>query len=124
MADGTRRRQDSLHAGERVAGPDGPDEIVSIELFPNQPCFRFELDNGAIHQGCSASHSLKRHAAGWETAFEIQAGDILETRKGPGTVKKKIFIGNHTVYKMVLARNRVFVGDGFTNHNATYLNIK
>ena len=70
------------------------------------------------------SHSLKRHSAGWETAFEIQVGDILETRKGPGTVKKKTFIGNHTVYKMVLARNRVFIGDGLTNHNATYLNIK
>jgi len=124
MADGPKRRQDSLRAGERVAGPDGPDEIASIELVANQPCFRLELDNGLVYQGCSASHSLKRHAAGWETAFEIQVGDILETRNGPGTVKKKIFIGNHTVYKMVLARNRVFVGDGLTNHNATYLNIK
>jgi hypothetical protein len=124
MADGTQRRQESLRPGESVAGPEGPDEIVSIELFPNQPCFSLELDNGAIHQGCSATHSLKRHAAGWETAFEIQVGDILETAKGPGVVKKKIFIGNHTVYKMVLARNRVFVGDGLTNHNATYLNIK
>jgi hypothetical protein len=133
MADGTQRRQDSLHIGESVAGPDGPDEIVSIELVPNQPCFSFELDvelnsvelnSGEIHQGCSATHSLKRHAAGWETAFEIQVGDVLETKNGPGTVKKKTFIGNHTVYKMVLARNRVFIGDGLTNHNATYLNIK
>ena len=124
MADGPKRRQDSLRAGERVAGPDGPDEIASIELVANQPCFRLELDNGLVYQGCSASHSLKRHAAGWETAFEIQVGDILETRNGPGTVKKKSFIGNHTVYKMVLARNRVFIGDGLTNHNATYLNIK
>ncbi|HEV2992119.1 MAG TPA: hypothetical protein VG759_27025 [Candidatus Angelobacter sp.] len=124
MADGSQRRQDLLRAGENVAGPDGPDEIVSIELVADQPCFQLELDNGVIHQGCSAGHSLKRHAAGWETAFEIQVGDILETRKGPGTVQKKSFIGNHTVYKMVLARNRVFVGDGLTNHNATYLNIK
>ena len=124
MPDGTQRPQESLRAGENVAGPDGADEIVSIELVPNQPCFRLELDNGVIHQGCSASHSLKRDAAGWETAFEIQVGDILETRNGPGAVKKKFFIGNHTVYKMVLARNRVFIGDGLTNHNATYLNIK
>jgi|SRR5579859_5458946 len=124
MADGSQRRQDSLRPGESVAGPDWPDEIASLELFPNQPCFSFELENGVVHAGCSSSHSLKRHAAGWETAFEIQVGDILETRKGPGRVKKKSFIGNHTVYKMVLARNRVFIGDGVTNHNATYLNIK
>lgn len=124
MADGSRRRQDSLRVGESVVGPDGPDEIMSIELVPDQPCFRLEMENGVVHQGCSASHSLKRHAAGWETAFEIQAGDVLETLKGPAAVRKKIFIGNHTVYKIVLARNRVFVGDGLTNHNATYANIK
>jgi hypothetical protein len=125
MPDGTLRRQDSLRRGESINGPDGPDEIVSIELVPNQPCFSFELENGDVHQGCSATHSLKRHGAGWETAFELQVGDVLETRRrGPGAVKKKIFIGNHTVYKMVLARNRVFIGDDLINHNATYLNIK
>ncbi|MBZ5522444.1 MAG: hypothetical protein LAP21_09415 [Acidobacteriia bacterium] len=118
MADGSQRLVDRLNAGDAVLGMDGPEKIVSIEMIAGQPCFSLALDNGMKLAGCSGSHPLKYHGAGFERAFEIQQGDILQTRLGAATVKSKTFIGAQTVYRLILDGSRLFFSDGLVSHNA------
>ena len=118
MADGSQRRVDQLQPGDEVRGMDGGEKIVSIEMIAGQPCFSFTLDNGMKLAGCSGSHPLKYHGAGFERAFEIQAGDILQTSRGPAMVKRKTFTGAQTVYRLILDGSRLFFSDGLVSHNA------
>jgi hypothetical protein len=118
MADGGQRRVDQLNVGDEVQGMDGPEKIVSIEMIAGQPCFSLALDNGMKLAGCSGSHPLKYNGAGFERAFEIQVGDILQTRGGAATVKTKTFIGAQTVYRLILDGSRLFFSDGLVSHNA------
>jgi hypothetical protein len=118
MHDGTRKPAEQILKGDVLLSPDGQPEIAQedAELMPAQPCFSFELTNSVKFGGASASELIRSNGH-WVKLTDLAVGDLVDTRRGPGNVTTKTFLGERSVYRLRLDRTRRYYGDDVILHN-------